>query len=821
MPGPVGPEFVVNTWNGAWQDNPDVTTLPNGNIAVVWDSLYLEDDLDVQYAAVQIFRPDGTPVGNEKILSDLALVANHARIEALAGGGFAAVWEGSPDSVLERADIYTAVYDDNGNRVSAIQKVNQPTDDYYFAPEIVSRADGGYTVIWSREGTADGEAAFHGDNSFARSFSAAGLPIDDVFQLNQRTFGDQHDVRAVQLSNGNIVTVWESEYAGQSLYGTPSDLRARILGADGRPVTAEFGLSSETNGPNSGFALTNTDVSVAALTGGRFVATWVETVLEGQPNGDTAFRLYGRIFGADGRPEGATFQINTFDSEIPDHSSVVGLAGGGFVVVWDQWPPDAWPLPDRHFEEVFGQYFFEDGRKVGANFLVNQSYVGNQEWPSVTALETGGFFVAYESEDLDGDDDGIGGRVFSGVTVATLTGSAGGDLLQGGSGSERIRGLDGNDQLVGNGGDDILTGEGGNDVLRGGAGADWLDGGAGIDTVSYYTATVGVTVDLATGKGTGGEAQGDRLVSIENVSGSQAGDTLTGNTGANTLQGWNGNDVLRGAAGADRLDGGAGIDTASYWGATVGVTVNLAAGTGTGGEAQGDILIGIEHLSGSQANDTLTGNAGANTLQGWNGNDVLRGGAGADRLDGGAGVDTASYWGETAGVTVNLATGTGTGGHAQGDILIGIENVSGGRAGDTLIGSNGANALNGYEGNDLLRGGAGKDSLTGGSGADRFVFAATGDSAVGANADRITDFSRAQGDRIDLSGIDANSAAAGTQAFSFIGSGAFTHHAGQLRAVVTSPGVITIAGDVNGDGVSDFHIQLTGGIALVAGDFVL
>ncbi len=82
----------------------------------------------------------------------------------------------------------------------------------------------------------------------------------------------------------------------------------------------------------------------------------------------------------------------------------------------------------------------------------------------------------------------------------------------------------------------------------------------------------------------------------------------------------------------------------------------------------------------------------------------------------------------------------------------------------------------------MLRGGAGKDTLTGGIGGDRFVFAATGDSVTGANADRITDFSRAQGDRIDLSAIDANTGAAGNQAFTFIGSGAFTHHAGQLRA---------------------------------------
>ncbi|MGO4125023.1 M10 family metallopeptidase C-terminal domain-containing protein, partial [Inquilinus sp. YAF38] len=91
---------------------------------------------------------------------------------------------------------------------------------------------------------------------------------------------------------------------------------------------------------------------------------------------------------------------------------------------------------------------------------------------------------------------------------------------------------------------------------------------------------------------------------------------------------------------------------------------------------------------------------------------------------------------------------------------------------------------------------------------------------VGANADRITDFSHAQGDKIDLSAIDANTGAAGDQAFSFIGTGLYTDHAGELRYSVAG-GVTTIAGDLNGDGTSDFHIQLTGAIGLVAADFVL
>ena len=96
----------------------------------------------------------------------------------------------------------------------------------------------------------------------------------------------------------------------------------------------------------------------------------------------------------------------------------------------------------------------------------------------------------------------------------------------------------------------------------------------------------------------------------------------------------------------------------------------------------------------------------------------------------------------------------------------------------------------------------------------------TGDSgATLATADRIRDYSQAQGDRIQLDGIDAIAGGA-DDAFSFIGSGAFTGVAGQLRAVVSS-GNTFVSGDVNGDGVADFLIRIDGVHTLVAGDFIL
>jgi Ca2+-binding RTX toxin-like protein len=196
-------------------------------------------------------------------------------------------------------------------------------------------------------------------------------------------------------------------------------------------------------------------------------------------------------------------------------------------------------------------------------------------------------------------------------------------------------------------------------------------------------------------------------------------------------------------------------------------------------------------------------------------------GRGADLLEGGFGSDTVSYYESSTSVSVSLATGKGAGGDAKGDVLIGVENLSGSQANDGLEGHALANTLQGWGGNDALVGGGGKDTLAGGIGADRFYFMAVTDSVVGADADRITDFSHGQFDRIDLHLIDADTTLASDHAFSFIGTGLYTGVAGQLRFAVTAPGVTTIAGDVNGDKVSDFHIQLTGAFNLVAVDFVL
>ncbi|WP_181703951.1 S8 family serine peptidase [Chthonobacter albigriseus] len=283
----------------------------------------------------------------------------------------------------------------------------------------------------------------------------------------------------------------------------------------------------------------------------------------------------------------------------------------------------------------------------------------------------------------------------NGVVVNSISGTTAADTLNGTVGADQMKGL------------------AGNDLIRGSAGADSIDGGDGIDTVDYSLSTAAVQVHMTNPVQTGGFAAGDVLTNVENLTGSAYGDELRGNADANTILGGNGNDVLEGRAGADRLDGGAGIDIATYWSSSSGVNVDLARASQLNGDAQGDVLIAIENINGSNFADFIAGNGAANTLNGFAGNDTFIGRAGADTIDGGDGIDAVSYAG-SLGVNIDLTRASQLLNDAAGDVLRNIENVTGSSYADTLAGNAGNNVLTGSGGADFFRfvGDFGNDTIS-------------------------------------------------------------------------------------------------------------
>ncbi|WP_373868068.1 beta strand repeat-containing protein, partial [Oxalicibacterium faecigallinarum] len=193
-----------------------------------------------------------------------------------------------------------------------------------------------------------------------------------------------------------------------------------------------------------------------------------------------------------------------------------------------------------------------------------------------------------------------------------------------------------------------------------------FDGGLGRNTVSYAASDEGVTVDLITGSGAGGYAQGDQYTAIQNVIGSAHDDLFIANAEINDL------------------DGGAGRNRVSYASDTQNLTINLADGTGLGGNAQGDTYVRIQDVTGGSGDDIFIASAEENDF------------------DGGAGRNRVSYQNDTADLTIDLLNGNGFGGNAEGDTYIRIQDATGGAGNDTFVGSNDANHFDGGAGRNRV-----------------------------------------------------------------------------------------------------------------------
>ena len=362
-----------------------------------------------------------------------------------------------------------------------------------------------------------------------------------------------------------------------------------------------------------------------------------------------------------------------------------------------------------------------------------------------------------------------GGRVVGRATIVDGT-------IRGSSGDNRLNGTDAVDRIEGLGGDDVLRGLGGNDLLLGGSGDDVLNGGTGADRMA----------------GEGGD------------------DTYFVDSRRDTVE-------ERARGGTDEVRG------ALTW--TLSANVENLTLTGRGG---------VDGAGNGLAN-RITGNSGANTLAGLSGDDWLDGGAGADRLVGGRGDDAyvidslrdTLVEGASRGVdTVATALDWTLALNFENLTLRGSADLRGsgngaanrivGNAGDnSLHGGGGADTIIGGAGNDRITGGAGPDALTGGAGSDRFIFASASDTGLGGRRDVIRDFA-ARRDKIDLGAIDANEGRRGPQAFHYIGAEGFSESAGEIRFANE-----ILSADTDGDGRSDFQIELAGLARLHGADLIL
>lgn len=324
---------------------------------------------------------------------------------------------------------------------------------------------------------------------------------------------------------------------------------------------------------------------------------------------------------------------------------------------------------DADLIEINGQFFirfkFLDGMSgVGYQTGTRGDFFGlPNEW-LVSSSQGRDVFIAPDDARYNFFDDDAGTIIAGTAEIessdAIIVGGNNQDSLAGGDGADWLVGRGGNDGLNGFAGDDTLLGGDGDDWLEGGAGHDYIEGGAGADFISGLDYTLDPP-----------GSPGSTVYIVD-------------------------------------------FDTAGYTASGAAVSINLSAGTATGGHANGDQLYYIINLVGSAYDDILIGDQYSN---------ILEGGAGADILDGGTNlpqyaIDWASYKGAKQGVVASLLNpGTNTG-DAEGDVFISIEGLMGSAFADVLEGDNSTRALYGHGGNDILVLGSGAVEVDGSFGFD-------------------------------------------------------------------------------------------------------
>lgn len=555
-------------------------------------------------------------------------------------------------------------------------------------------------------------------------FSALSAPVTGSYSGDEAgTLGDGtssvtfSEIERLILSDNNDSVDASADSVGVDIFaGDGSDT---VIGGSGDDL-----IEGDTGGASSewSYAVYNYDFSSANgqafdMESGTLVGTGTATDFDvgtlvnnergttGDPND------FGVIYTATLVPdETGTF---TFGTTSDDGSTIVILDSAGNPVTFTNQDGSTDPYMDNDYHQAATTRTGTVDLVAGEVYTIEVRYWENQGGNTLDATVTspsGGSESLLTSSMIYGTpSDGA---------ADSLSGGAGSDTISGGAGNDTIAGGTGNDQLSGGDGADTFVVEDsfGTDTITGG------EGGTDSDTIDASGMGAGVTVTY-TGDESGTITDGTDTLTfseIEHV-------TTTDN--------------------ADIIDASA---------TTGGVSASAGDGADTVTGGSGD-----DSLSGDGGDDIITGGAGADTLVGGAGSDTLTGGAGADSLDGGTGMDYADYSGSSAGVNVDLGTGTYSGGDADGDTGDGIDGIIGsdfndtltgfdlentdptdgytnvffaGAGNDSLDGAGGADELYGEDGDDTIIGGTGADTIGGGAG-DDVIYAAEGDTITGGDGD--------------------------------------------------------------------------------------
>ena len=809
------------TADGNGQYSADVIALAGGGFVVAW-----EDDTNTYSAGLgpsDIAGRRFDALGNEAG-AEFHVSANYAdfhqqavALAATSDGGFLAAYQSEDAAgINDGENIDVSIFDPGGSytRHEDFRQGFTPGAAVNDTAPTIATFAGGYILSYETDALGNRDIGYHIVTT-PFSFPDPPPPITSIGAIAGDQIDPQIAIIADHATNPVFAIVFQD--------GPTGAIRSYVANATSEIDTVTLSTGAGNSAP-----------ALAALAAGGYVAVWCDAQGDGSGSG-----IHFRIGTSEGGVVGSgPSTANTTVAGTQDEPTVAALADGGFAIAWRDGAANA----------IRVQVFSSTGVKIGTEAAISEPGAAVSE-PELALLGDGRLALTYTV--TVGDNEDVHATILDARTGA-VNGTAGDDLLTAPISGGSVHGLGGNDEIYGNADDDLLNGGAGNDAMHGGDGDDIFIVAAagdeameladeGADSVrSYINWTLGANIERL-----------ELLGSAANGDGNGLNNSIVGNAGNNTLRGFGGGDLLNGGAGSDIMHGGLANDIFVVGSAGDQAIENSNEGTDTvrsfidwslGANLERLELLGSAvNGAGNALNNTLVGNSLNNMLNGGAGNDYMVGGAGSDIFvaaaagdstveNAGGGTDTVrSYINWTLAANVERLELQGAGnldgaGNSLNNTLVGnsgANSLNGGDGNDYIVGGAGNDSLTGGIGNDILIGGAGRDVLDGGTGNDTFDFDLVSDSPAGpALRDSIGGGFAHGSDRIDLSNIDANTLAGGNQAFSFIGSAAFSGVAGQLRYTNYS-GNVLIDADVNGDSAADMQILVAGTNFMTGTDFIL
>ena len=384
--GVYSPEIQVGTTTEGHQSNPSITSLPDGGFVVTWNSQAEDGRYDIW---AQRYDSSGNTVGDEFLINTATAADGTDQtapsVTCLTDGSFVVTWDSGADIVGQR---FTGDWAADGTQFTINTNAAY---SYRDLASVVGLEDGGFVVVW-RGGlpvtSYPGWTPPPKMDICARRYDADGNPVGNEFTVSTGGTSDYVDDRpsVASLADGGFIVAWDW---GHRINTSAADMYSRryTIDSDGNAVAGDWVKHASWSGHYYS--------TVTGLEDGGYVVAW-------QANGEIA----GQRYDSDG-VRVASFTANTYTSSTQGVPEVTGLADGGFVVTWQS------SGQDGSGYGIYGQRYGADGSPVGEEFRINIETASDQSAPTVTALADGGFAVAWQSYNQDGDGWGVFTRVFS------------------------------------------------------------------------------------------------------------------------------------------------------------------------------------------------------------------------------------------------------------------------------------------------------------------------------------------------------------------------------------------------------------------------